>query len=161
MRSSKLIFIICLLSPLAASCTGKLEQPAQSSPSLLTPSAALPASTLIPTQIIGQPASPMTILPSPSSESSQSPLPRITPNAGVQRAMEDLARRLHLELSTIQVVSITNDDFPSGDLGCPASGTPSLPQPAFVTGQVVLFDAHGARYIYHIHGGQVAFCGLG
>jgi len=79
----------------------------------------------------------------------------------VARAITDLAERLEVEPMTVEVIQVTNDEFPAQDLGCPSSKSAkeSPVLPAFVIGQVIRLRVANAEYEYHAHGGQIAFCG--
>jgi len=59
----------------------------------------------------------------------------------------------------IQVINVYPDEFPASDLGYPQSGITPLPQPAFVTGQVVELEYGGLIYTYHVRGNLAAYCG--
>ena len=77
----------------------------------------------------------------------------------MQLAKSDLAGRLQVDKDAIQVIKVYPDEFPASDLGCPQSGITPLPQPAFVTGQVVELDYGGLIFIYHVRGNLAAYCG--
>ncbi len=77
----------------------------------------------------------------------------------VQLARNDLAERLQVDKDDIQVMNVYPDEFPASDLGCPQSGITPLPQPAFVTGQVVELEYGGLIYTYHVRGNLAAYCG--
>lgn len=87
-------------------------------------------------------------------------LPGQTPQAGVQAAIDDLAGRLNVEPALIGLISISADEFPAGDLGCPDPKKPSKPLDAIVSGQRVLLEFEGQDYEYHIRPGQVVYCGI-
>ena len=76
-----------------------------------------------------------------------------------ERAAEDLASRLGVQPGDLRIVSVTADEFPAGDLGCPQPGVTPLPMPAIVTGQVILLEVDGVQYRYHAHGPQLVYCG--
>ena len=82
-----------------------------------------------------------------------------TPTDPVQLAMSDLTGRLQVGKDDIQVIKVYPDEFPASDLGCPQSGIKPLPQPAFVTGQVVELEYGGLIYTYHVRGNLAAYCG--
>ncbi len=94
-----------------------------------------------------------------------SPLPAATPSPGsvptatirsqlgvVKRAVADLADRLEIPIEAVQIISVTQNDFPVDDLGCGAV------RPAFVTGWEIVLEANHQQYIYHAHGGQLVAC---
>lgn len=161
-----LLFVCTLFSLGAAGC--------------VTPQKAVPGGTPTPipqkTPDITQPyptkAAERT--PAPPKASQASPTPTIAPplshtpkgslgtpgtQFGVQEAREDLAQRLGIPSQDITVVSITSDEFPAGDLGCPAPGETPPPIPAFILGKTLILEAGDTHYVYHIAGGRIAFCG--
>lgn len=78
------------------------------------------------------------------------------------RAVADLAARLGVDASAIEVVRVSAEEFPAQNLGCPPPGgkdkEPPV-QPAFVTGQEIVLAVGERQYVYHAHGGVVVFCG--
>jgi hypothetical protein len=89
-------------------------------------------------------------------------LPAHTPGTqvdAVRQAMEDLARRLGVEPEQIQLAGVSPDEFPAGDLGCPAPGQTPVPNHGFVTGRSIVLEVDETRYLYRAHGGLVVFCG--
>ena len=76
-------------------------------------------------------------------------------------AIEDLAQRLGVPQTSISVLSVSSDDLPAQDLGCPAEkgGRITPAAPALVIGQIVRLQAGEQVYEYHIRGQRVAFCG--
>lgn len=146
--------------------------PLQQNPATDVPATQAPA---------GMPTAPGLVktLPKPGSTlvfgqtpvSSPTPLPSVEPArpAGtlsparnevvVQKAIQELAGRLGISPAEIQVIEFKPDEFPAGDLGCPQPGVKPPPIPALVTGQVIVLEARGARYIYHTHALEVRFCG--
>jgi len=71
----------------------------------------------------------------------------------------DLAHRLGKPETAIQFWREFSDEFPADHLGCIGPQTTPRPIPAIVSGTVIQFKAEGTIYSYHIHGGQVEFCG--
>lgn len=99
--------------------------------------------------------------PTTTSRPNQSP-PASVPGSdrAVARATADLAKRLGMEASLVEVVRVSADEFPAQNLGCPSlkDKTPSPVQPAFVTGWEIVLAAAGQEYLYRAHAGLVVFC---
>ncbi len=76
-------------------------------------------------------------------------------------AIADLAARLDIDRTEIQVIEVTRQEFPLPDLGCPPVGGKGheSPLPAVVFGQLVRLRANDITYEYHIRGWDVRFCG--
>jgi hypothetical protein len=93
--------------------------------------------------------------------------PREMPQPGVpnpqiyaqQRASEDLARRLGIDISAVTLVSVKAVDWPDGSLGCPAPGMAYTQ--AIVPGYQFILAAQGQQYTYHTNraGSQTILCG--
>ena len=165
---------------IGAGCTplpGKVTEPT-SEPSSVTSPLALPAdvSPLLsppPTPTLGAAPVPPTptepiAIPSPPfvEPTPRTPLPpagQLPAGANLERvvrlAMEDLARRLGVRPDKIVLISVTADEFPASNLGCPSPKKTPLPIPAFVTGQVIVLQNRGEYYVYHARGRQAIFCG--
>ncbi len=79
-----------------------------------------------------------------------------------QKAIVDLAERLSIDSTTIQIERVESNEFPAQGLGCaePESKDVSGDQPAFVTGQSIWLRVGDARYEYRSHGTQLVFCGM-
>jgi hypothetical protein len=77
----------------------------------------------------------------------------------IEKARQDLAARLGLDLTAIQFIKLNPDEFPADTLGCLGPGVTPRPIPAIVSGQVILLEAQGVRYTYHARKEQVVFCG--
>ena len=92
--------------------------------------------------------------------------PLITPASGTlspaEKAVVDLAERLAVAPTSIQIERVEPDEFPAQGLGCaePASKEFSGDRPAFVTGQAIWLRVGDALYEYHGHGSQLVFCGV-
>jgi hypothetical protein len=90
--------------------------------------------------------------------------PLVTPTAPlehgalVQHAIVDLARRLGVEPALVQLESITSDEFPGGDLGCPSPDRPALPQPAMISGQRIVLRVGNVNHEYRAAGMQLLYC---
>ena len=87
------------------------------------------------------------------------PTEPIEQGALVQRAIDDLARRLDIEPALLQVRSSTSDELPAGDLGCPQPDRPALAQPAIISGQRIILQAGSVDYEYRASGTQLVYCG--
>jgi hypothetical protein len=76
-----------------------------------------------------------------------------------QRASEDLARRLGIDISAVSLVSVKAVDWPDGSLGCPAPGMAYTQ--AIVPGYQFILAAQGQQYTYHTNraGSQTILCG--
>jgi len=93
------------------------------------------------------------VMPSPT-------VPRPSAENTVMHASADLAARLDVSVTEVELVSVTPDEFPASNLGCGEfSKQPDRPIPALVTGQRIVLEISGDRYVYHAHGPQIAYCG--
>jgi hypothetical protein len=133
------------------------SQPVSSSPA--QPSATSASSPTNPATHITRPGAPAN-----PPAATLAPEPVLTPSPGpyaeiIQIARQDLAQRLGIPGEAIRLVSVTPDEFPAGDLGCPAPGRTPRPIPALVSGQSIVLDAQGRQYTYHARRSQVVFCG--
>jgi hypothetical protein len=90
--------------------------------------------------------------------SSEKPFP-ITGQDAVEVVVADLAARLNIDRTAIQVIEVTRQEFPLPDLGCPAKEKES-PLPAVVFGQLIRLRADDTSYEYHARGRDVRFCGV-
>jgi hypothetical protein len=104
-------------------------------------------------------------LPSPEPSAA---LESTTPVPGVRTAgdlaIQDLAGRLNLNASDIQVVADATVEMPLQGLGCVqvAAGTSEAAVPAQVMGHEVTLAAAGQEYVYHVYARQVVLCsGMG
>jgi hypothetical protein len=121
--------------------------------------------TSLPTRTIQQTAASS---PSTNASTTQTPT-HVSPSAStstdspydevVNLAKADLARRLKTDPQHIHLLHINADEFPAGDLGCPAPGVTPRPIPAIVSGQVIVFESDSQEYTYHTRKSQVVFCG--
>lgn len=72
----------------------------------------------------------------------------------------DLAARLQVGENEIVVESSTKIELPVGDLGCPDEDQETgRTQPGVVMGQELTLAVEGKRYLYHVHGKRIAYCG--
>jgi len=72
----------------------------------------------------------------------------------------DLAARLQVGENEIVVESSTKIELPAGDLGCPEEDQETdRTQPGVVMGQELTVAVEGKRYLYHVHGKRIAYCG--
>jgi hypothetical protein len=78
----------------------------------------------------------------------------------INKARQDLAARLRLDPAAVQFIQLNLDEFPADTLGCLFPDATPRPIPAIVSGQVILLEAGGLRYIYHARQEQVVYCGL-
>ncbi|MBN1656770.1 MAG: hypothetical protein JXA93_00135 [Anaerolineae bacterium] len=96
--------------------------------------------------------------PAPATtEDTPSPVARGDGEAdAVESARADLADRLGISPSSIQVVSVEQVDWPDTSLGCPQEG--QMYAQVIVPGQRVVFEADGEQYVYHTGDGNVILC---
>ena len=94
-----------------------------------------------------------------SNENIVQPAPGV-PDLGVKMsnmAMEDLARRLDIDIAQIDVVSVEAVEWNDGSLGCPQEGYAYTQ--AIVPGYLVVLQTATAEYNYHTDGGtQTILC---
>lgn len=151
---------LILLAVLLAGCDGATEIPAT------TPATNIPVtSTSVPPV---SPLSPLTtpeapsILPSPTA----SPLtaPPVPPGETLapawKRARAELATRLEVHPSTIELVSVSRQEMPIQFLGCPPEGvTPRADMPGMVMGEEIVLRQGDTEYVYHAHLVKMFYCG--
>jgi len=158
------MFLLLVAGAVTASCTtasDTLEQvspvthptkPDATAPRFVSaPATPTPPAAITP----GSPCPTVTrdVIPSPT-------VPRPSAENTVVRASADLAARLAVSVAAVELVSVTPDEFPASNLGCGEfSKQPDRPIPALVTGQRIVLDVSGHRYVYHAHGPQIAYCG--
>lgn len=85
------------------------------------------------------------------------PLPRKMTEP-LEQAVHDLTTRLGISADEIELVSITTEEMPAGDLcpGAPAKGTA---QPGgLVLGKEIVLRVGGETYTYRVAGKRVALC---
>ena len=76
-------------------------------------------------------------------------------NALVQKAKQDLAARLNIEIAAIELVRFDEVTWRDGSLGCPQPGMAYTQ--ALVNGSLIVLRAGGAQYEYHSGGGRDPF----
>jgi hypothetical protein len=115
-------------------------------PTVATPSVTPPVKDTTPDD--GAPTtSPEVPVPDPSTPS----------GSNVELAVSDLATRLGVDASGIEVVSVDEVTWPDGSLGCPRPGM-SYTQ-ALVDGQLIVLAVEGTEYEYHSgRGGEPFYC---
>ena len=97
------------------------------------------------TMSTGEPAAPM--------------LPFTEWSEEAQQAAEDLAARLHVAAEAVEIVRVTTQEMPAGDLGCPSVPSKTAAQPAgIVLGKEVVLRCGGETYVYHVHGRRMVLC---
>jgi hypothetical protein len=79
------------------------------------------------------------------------------PRELAEKAKEDLANYLHIDVSQIRVVESRSVDWPDASLGCPQ---PGMTYAQVITpGYWIVLEASGKQYPYHTDmGGQVILC---
>jgi hypothetical protein len=78
--------------------------------------------------------------------------------SAVQRAKLDLAQRLEIEESEIQLASATDEDFPNSSLGAPVDGEMSAQM--ISSGWKINLQAAGKNYEYRADKYQLRLCGF-
>lgn len=135
-----LIFIIIFL---LAACT---PQSTPTSPSTATPQSSLPTYS-IPAVKGDNP----TMAPNPSTPSS-SGLQSL-----IEKAKENLAQRLSISSSQIDLMSATEVVWPNSSLGCPQEGM--VYADVLTPGYLILLNANNMDYEYHASKGtEVIYC---
>lgn len=149
-----------LLAVLLAGCDGATESPT-AAPATSVPATSVPATPVSPLPILVTPDMP-SALPSPTA----SPLtaPPVPPGETLapawQRARAELATRLEVDPSTIELVSVSPMEMPIQFLGCPPEGvTPRADMPGMVMGEEVVLRHSGIEYVYHAHLVKIFYCG--
>ena len=89
----------------------------------------------------------------------RTPTPLRTRGTEAQQAVRDLAARLAVSIDDIEIVSVTTEEMPIGDLGCPSTADKGTPQPpGLVFGKEVVLRHKGQRFVYRVHGMRVVLC---
>lgn len=78
----------------------------------------------------------------------------------LEQAVEDLTARLEITADDVELISITTEEMPVSDLGCPSSGAkPGTAQPdGIVLGKEVTLKAGGKTYVYRVYRLRVVLC---
>lgn len=124
-----------------------------------TPTTPGDTSPIDPTPLAYPPPHQTSPLFSPLETPFQAPLDPYWEAAGVELAIADLAGRLEITTDSIEVITISPDEFPGGDMGCPNPKEPASISPSMVTGYLVVLGAGGESYEYHTRNGRIAYCG--
>jgi hypothetical protein len=180
MRAREILIVVALAAVIGAGagCAPAAEEPSRPAEVTATPVPASPTATRRATP--GPAELPMTSEENESPPATaptigprevatlviHTPLPSIPglvpPAAGrdvVERARDDLAQRLKVELEEVEVVTVVTDEYAWDDLLCPSGKEPGRPIPAFVVGQEIVLSAGGAEYLYRAQGSALVFCG--
>ncbi len=85
------------------------------------------------------------------------PLPRKMTEP-LEQAVHDLTVRLGISADEIELISITTEEMPAGDL-CPGAPSKGTAQPGgLVLGKEIVLRAGGQTYTYRVSGKRVALC---
>ncbi len=79
-------------------------------------------------------------------------------DSAAQRAKRDLAQRLGIEESEIQIASATDEDFPNSSLGAPVGDEMSAQM--ISSGWKINLQAAGKNYEYRADKYQLRLCGF-
>lgn len=99
-------------------------------------------------------------LPADQASQTQESEPTETPqedavSAEQEQAIADLADRLGVDASEIEVVSVEDVTWPDGSLGCPEPG--KMYTQAMVDGQRIVLAHNGEEHTYHAGGDRAPF----
>ena len=147
-------------TPLPAKVTEPASEPSSVASPLALPTDVSPLLSPLPTPTPHVAPAVQSVLP-PIQTSPLPPFPG-SPQDPVAWAIADLAQRLGVQPSTVEVLEVTRQELPLPDLGCPSpkSGRPEKPVlPAVVIGQAIRLRAAGMEYEYHVHARKIVFCG--
>ncbi|GAB4514457.1 MAG: hypothetical protein Kow0047_26310 [Anaerolineae bacterium] len=133
---SKGTVFACLIVLLLAGCAAAQVEPSLSP--VETPTAAIPAA---PERAVEA--------PSAAGEPVSSP---------VERAIQDLAERLGISRDEVEVVSVTEAEWPIQDALCGAAAETGADLPAFVVGREIILSAGSKLYTYQAWRNRVALC---
>lgn len=92
------------------------------------------------------------------------PIPTIvisTPSNGdidhlIAKAKMDLAARLKIDSSQINLISTAKKDWPDSSLGCPEEG--KFYSQIVTSGYLIVLEAEGSQYNYHTSLESIVFC---
>ena len=89
----------------------------------------------------------------------RSPTPLRNRGGEAQQAVRDLSARLAVPAENIEIISVTTEEMPIGDLGCPSAPDKGTPQPpGIVFGKEIVLRVKGERFVYRVHGMRVVLC---
>lgn len=152
-------------SAAAATTTSDSSTTLETSTTIRTPTTAGTSTTLrsepsiVPTESTPPTTTEATTEPPPptTTEPTTEPTQMTTqpPASDLETAIADLAARLDVDVSDIDVVSIEEVTWPDGSIGCPAPGM-SYTQ-ALVDGSRIVLAYDGIEYSYHQGGGRAVF----
>ncbi len=94
-----------------------------------------------------------------SGENSTAMLPFIEWPREARLAAENLATRLQVLVEAVEIVQVTTEEMPAGDLGCPSAPSKSTVEPTgIVLGKEVVLRHGEETYVYHVYGRRVVLC---
>jgi len=78
----------------------------------------------------------------------------------MELAVKDLTSRLRISADDVELINLTTQEMPIGDLGCPsAAPAKGTAQPdGIVLGKEVILKAGGQTYVYHVHRLRIVLC---
>jgi hypothetical protein len=78
----------------------------------------------------------------------------------LEQAVNDLTSRLQISADEVELISITTQEMPISDLGCPsAAPVQGTAQPdGIVLGKEIILKAGGQTYVYHVQRLRVVLC---
>jgi hypothetical protein len=100
-------------------------------------------------------------MPAPTTTQPASrPTNRATAQSDADRARADLAQRLKVDSSVVQVVSVSREPVAIDALRCGqnAKQTPPVTLPGLVNATEIVLKAGDQQYTYYVRGGQLIAC---
>ena len=109
----------------------------------------------LPDETLAQPASPLTVTDAGTESEMTQPTPPPGMESLIEKAKEDLAQRLSVLITKIDLIEAKSVVWPDSSLGCPQPGMRYKQVPE--DGVLIVLEAQGTVYEYHDGGGRGLF----
>jgi hypothetical protein len=77
----------------------------------------------------------------------------------LEHAVKDLTTRIDVSADEVELISITTEEMPIGDLGCPTAEKTGTAEPGgIVLGKEITLKARGKTYVYRVYRLRVVLC---
>ena len=109
----------------------------------------------LPDETLAQPASPLTVTDAGTESEMTQPTPPPGMESLIEKAKEDLAQRLSVLITKIDLIEAKSVVWPDASLGCPQPGMRYKQVPE--DGALIILQAQGTTYEYHNGGTRGLF----